>query len=212
VKVYRKWEGEVWDGGKTSVVELRTSQAILEKLAYCAANPVAAGLVHNAVDWPGVTTLPSELGVAHWEASRPSFYLDQESATWPKTSTLELTLPPVERSAEEIRAAVSLELRRLEEEARDAVRARGWVVQGARLLRAISPFKRAKGWESLRGRNPSFAVGRGQKQAFFAAARALKLFRSSYRVALEAWRDGSRRVQFPKETWLMVALHGALTV
>src|SRR6187402_2935003 len=61
VKVLRKWEGEVWDGAKTSVVELRTPQAVIEKLAYVAANPVAAGLVRKACDWPGVTTVPEDL-------------------------------------------------------------------------------------------------------------------------------------------------------
>jgi len=56
VKVLRKWEGAVWDYEKTSVVELRTPQALVEKLAYVMANPVAAGLVHHAADWPGIKT------------------------------------------------------------------------------------------------------------------------------------------------------------
>jgi putative transposase len=211
VKVYRKWEGEVWDGGKTSVVELRTPQAILEKLAYVAANPVAAGLVHKATDWPGITTLPSDLGAAQWESTRPSFYLDPTNEIWPEKATLKLSLPPLRKSPNQIRSDVELELRRLESEACEEVRAKGWLVQGAHALRAISPFKRAKSWEPLRSLNPSFAVGRGQKRAFFAAVKILKMFRHAYHEALDLWRCGSRKVVFPRETWLMRTLHGAAT-
>jgi putative transposase len=209
VKVYRKWEGEVWDGGKTSVVELRTSQAILEKLAYCAANPVAAGLVRKAADWPGITTLPADLGRSRWESTRPSFYLDPTNEIWPEQATLLLSVPPLQTNADQIRTDVALELCRLEAEAGKEVKAKGWLVQGAHALRAISPFKRAKSWEPLRSLNPSFAVGRGQKQAFFAAAKILKTFRHAYREALDLWRSGSRTVVFPRETWLMRALHSA---
>jgi hypothetical protein len=61
-KVLRKWEGPTWDHERSSVVRLLTEQAILEKLAYVMANPVKAGLVHRAKDWPGLTVLAQELG------------------------------------------------------------------------------------------------------------------------------------------------------
>jgi len=48
VKVLRKWEGAVWDHERPSVVHLRTREPVLEKLAYAAGNPVAAGLVRYA--------------------------------------------------------------------------------------------------------------------------------------------------------------------
>ena len=50
-------------------------QAVLEKVAYCIANPVAAGLVRRADQWPGVTTTPEQLGRASWTAKRPDFYI-----------------------------------------------------------------------------------------------------------------------------------------
>ncbi|MDH4283393.1 MAG: transposase, partial [Myxococcales bacterium] len=52
-KVLRKWEGPTWDHERSSVVRLLTEQAMIEKLAYVAANPVKAGLVNSAKDWPG---------------------------------------------------------------------------------------------------------------------------------------------------------------
>jgi len=208
VKVLRKWEGEVWDGGKTSVVELRTTQAIVEKLAYIAANPVAAGLVHHAAEWPGITTLPKDLGRASWTARRPAFYLDEANPCWPVTATLKLSpLPSFQVMDQQSSAEVEAELERLETEAQAEVRARGWRVLGARQARHVSPFKRAKSWESLRALNPTFAVGRGQRRAFFAAVKSLREFRTAYRDALDSWHCGLRSAVFPRATWLMRVLH-----
>lgn len=208
VKVLRKWDGEVWDGGKTSVVELRTRQAVIEKLAYIAANPVAAGLVRYAKDWPGITTLPKDLGRRTWTVRRPVFYLDDTNPSWPDTATLRLaSSPSLPLTEQPTRNAVEAELGRLEKEARAKAIASGWVPLAATQLQCLSPFKRAKSWEPLRALNPSFAVGRGQAKAFFAAVVVLRRFRAAYREALEAWRCGSRDVAFPRATWLMRSHH-----
>ena len=209
VKVLRKWEGEVWDGGKTSVVELRTAQAVIEKLAYVAANPVAAGLVRTASEWPGITTLPADLGRGTRTATRPDVYLDPTNPIWPSSATLELRMPSSLRMADDdVRAAVASELQQLEAAAQNEVRSKGWIALGAERLRALSPFQRAKSWEPLRGLNPAFAVGRGQRKAFFVAVKALRAFRVAYREALDCWRANARDVVFPRETWLMRTLHG----
>jgi hypothetical protein len=73
----------------------------------------------------------------------------------------------------------------------------------------LSPFDRATTWEPLRDRNPQFAVGRGQRSAFFEAVRDLRAFRKAHRAALELWRTGVRDVVFPLGTWLMSWSHGA---
>ncbi|HSC87178.1 MAG TPA: hypothetical protein VLC09_07910 [Polyangiaceae bacterium] len=109
---------------------------------------------------------------------------------------------------EEIRHAVEHELARIESEAATRVRASGWLVVGARALKQLSPFKRARSWEPIRSLNPTFAVGRGQRDAFFEAVRALRAFRTAYRDALDAWRQGMRSVPFPRATWLMRVVHG----
>ena len=209
IKVLRKWEGEVWDGGKTSVVELRTPEAVIEKLAYVAANPVAAGLVRRASDWPGITTVPDDLGKARMRATRPPFVLDPENPIWPGEATLELVMPPrLRMSDDEVRSAVAAELAELEALAGDEVRAKGWTVLGAARLRKLSPFQRAKSWESLRALNPTFAVGRHQRQAFIAAVAVVRAFRRAYQQALSRWRARVWGVVFPRETWLMRILHG----
>jgi putative transposase len=210
VKVLRKWEGTVWDHEKTSVVELLTDDAVIEKIAYVMANPVAAGLVERASDWPGVTTRPSELGLATWTVERPAHYFDASNASWPAVVTLQLVMPPTQSlSPAHVQHAVMDELEQLEQRARQDVRSKGWHTPTAKQLARLSPFTRARSWEPIRGRNPTFAVGRGQRAAFFDAVAALRSFRTAYRAALERWRRGFRDVLFPAGTWLMDRLHGA---
>lgn len=211
-KVLRKWEGAVWDSEKTSVVRLLTPQSIVEKIAYCMANPVAAGLVRRACDWPGLTTLPAELGRAALQATRPTFFFDPENAQWPESASLTLTMPPAlegQTSLEEFRRQVVVELERQEKEARDQAAKAGRTFLGADRCRRTSPYRRARSFEPLRDRNPTFAVGRGNREAFFAAAEGLRLFRSAYREALRLWRQGIRDVEFPLGTWAMKRLHVA---
>ena len=212
VKVLRKWEGAVWDHERPSVVHLRTAESVIEKLAYVMANPIAAGLVRLAKDWPGLTTLPEQLGRGRLQAQRPEVYFDADSALWPEHATIELTLPPMlEMSAERVRQSVTRELHELEVQARAELRAQHRGIRGADAVRDGSPYDRAKSFEPLRGRNPHFAVGRGQREAFFDAVGALRAFRRAYREALERWRRGLRNTLFPHGTWLMRSVHGVAT-
>jgi len=212
-KVLRKWEGPIWEPEQTSVVRLLTEQAIIEKLAYLMANPVKAGLVRHARDWPGITVLPHELGRRIWTVKRPKSYFNAKNAGWPDRITLALTLPPSleeSYSAEALREAVQEELERQERMAHLEIRKRGWRVLGADRVRRISPYRRATSFELLRDRNPTFAVGRGQNKMFFAAVAELRAFRRAYREALEKWRAGLRSVVFPQGTWCMCRVHSAL--
>jgi hypothetical protein len=211
-KVIRKWEGPTWDAEPTSVVRLLTEQAVIEKLAYVMANPVQAGLVRHARDWPGITVLPHELGRWVWSVSRPDAYFDPKSAQWPETTELTLTLPPsLARSSSEqaVREAVQQELERQERLAHQEIRKRGWRILGAERVRRLSPYRRATSFELVRDRNPTFAVGRGQKKMFLRAVAELRAFRQAYRHALEQWRAGLRSVVFPQGTWCMCHVHGA---
>src|SRR5262245_58889981 len=94
-KVLRGWEGPVWDHEATSAVRLLTRAAMVEKIAYVLANPVAAGLVRHAHEWPGATVRVGELGRGVLRAKRPKVYLDAANPEWTDEATLPLTLPPV---------------------------------------------------------------------------------------------------------------------
>jgi len=212
VKVLRKWEGAVWDHQKTSVVELLTPQAVIEKLAYVMANPVAAGLVARAGQWPGLRTTPEQLGRASHTAARPNYYFDEDNPFWPKTATLELTMPALGMRDLDVRQNVQQELDALELAARTEVQKNGRRFLGSERLTTLSPYDRAKSFEPLHGRNPTFAVGRGQRETFFEALVELRTFRRAYRLALDHWRTGARNVLFPVGTWLMHWLHRVDTV
>ncbi len=212
-KVLRKWEGPVWDHEQTSVVRLLTEQAMIEKLAYVMANPVQAGLVRKARDWPGITVLPQELGRRTWTLNRPDLYFRADNPQWPETIALSLTLPPVlaqRYAAQEVREAVDEELACHERRAHEEVKKRGWRFLGAQRIRRLSPYRRATSFELLRDRNPTFAVGRRQRKLFFQAVAELRAFRRAYRDALTQWRQGLRSVVFPQGTWCMCQMHGVV--
>ncbi|MBW2629908.1 MAG: transposase [Deltaproteobacteria bacterium] len=182
-KVLRKWEGPTWDHEQSSVVRLLTQQ---------------------------VTVLPHELGRRLWTVKRPEAYFDTKNRQWPDTVELTLTLPPLlERTydAQAGREAVQVELERQERLAHHEIKKRGWRVLGAERIRRLSPYRRATSFEPLRDRNPTFAVGRGQKKMFLQAVAELRAFRNAYRQALEQWRAGLRSVVFPQGTWCMCRVH-----
>lgn len=211
-KVIRKWEGPIWDQEKTSVVRLLTEQAMIEKLAYVMANTVKAGLVTHARHWPGITVLPHELGRRTLVVERPPFFFRVDNGRWPEKVELTLTLPrTLERSysANEVREAVKAELERQERHARAEMKVRGWRILGADRVRRLSPYRRATSFELPRDRNPTLAVGRGQRKVFSQAVAELRAFRHAYRQALEQWRAGLRSVVFPQGTWWMCQGHGA---
>jgi REP element-mobilizing transposase RayT len=210
-KVLREWEGPVWDHEATSVVRLVTHAALVEKIAYVLANPVAAGLVRSAREWPGVKVDVGEIGLGVLHASRPSAYLDPENPQWPEEATLPITLPPTieQDRAEGFRREIAVELERQEAGARAEMQRRGFRFWGVERVRTISPHERATSFEAQRDRNPTFAVGREQGGAWRAAAAAVRAFRATCRAALERWRAGVRTVVFPAGTWWMHTFHGA---
>ncbi|XXX74498.1 transposase [Sorangium sp. So ce134] len=211
-KVLRRWEGPVWDHEAPSVVRLLTRAAVVEKIAYTLANPVAAGLVQHAREWPGAKVDVGELGHGVLRASRPAVYLDPENPQWPEEVTLSLSLPPVieQDGAEGFRQEVATEIERQERQAHAKLLQQGRRFLGAERASKISPYERATSYEALRERNPTFAVGREQGDAWRTAGAALRAFRASYRAALERWRAGVRSVVFPAGTWWMRVFHGAI--
>jgi len=211
IKVLRGWEGPVWDHEPTSAVRLLTRAAVVEKIAYTLANPVCAGLVWSAREWPGATVHVSDLGQGVLRARRPSVYLDSNSPQWPKEATLSLSLPPIieHDEADGFRRDVAAEFERQEAQARGDVRRKGLRFCGAKRASEISPYERVTSFEPLRRRNPTFAVGRGQGDTWHRAAAAVRAFRTSYRAALERWCAGVRSAVFPTGTWWMRVFHGA---
>ena len=210
-KVLRGWDEPVWDKDPTSAVNLATETAVVEQIAYVIANPVAAGLVRHAHEWPGVNVLVDHIGQGALEASRPKVYLNQKSRKWPARMALPITLPPCIDAArgDAFRSQVAAEVARLEAHAHSEMEAKRRSVLGAEEAVVVPPTARAKKDEPAVDRNPRFAVGRNQGDAGRQAAAALRAFHASYRAALEQWRAGARDAVFPAGTWWMRVFHGA---
>jgi hypothetical protein len=118
-------------------------------------------------------------------------------------------MPPSSMSDAQVRELVALELARRETAVHLEMSASGGRFLGPERVLAASPYDRITSHEPLRGRNPTFAVGRGQRDAFLVAVTVLREFRKAYRQALSAWRAGIRNALFPPGTWLMRCLHAA---
>jgi putative transposase len=208
IQILRKWDGSPWERRQTSVVELCTRQAIVEKIAYTLANPVEAGLVRHAHEWPGAKTTVNDLGKDKLRTTRPGIYFSPKNTKWIPTGELDVSLPTsiTDEDAETFRNDVATELAKLENAAHQAIPAHK--VLGAKRAARLPPETRITSREPMRQRNPTFAVGRGNASAFHNAACALRVFRASYRNALEAWRAGDRSITFPAGTYAMRMFHG----
>jgi putative transposase len=208
-KILRTWEGPVWDHEQTSVVHLMTRDAVVQKIAYTLANPVAAGLVQRAHEWPGAKVLLNELGRGVLRARRPTIYFDPTNPWWPEETALPIVLPPCihKDDADAFRREVAAEVAAEEVRAHAEMKRRGVSLRGIKHAVKVSPHKRATSFEPLRKRNPTFAVGRGNEGAWRRAAAAVRAFRTAYRDALERWCHGMRTALFPEGTWWMRVLH-----
>ncbi len=210
-KVIRAWEGAVWDHEATSVVRLLTRAAIVEKMAYVLANPVNAGLVKAAHEWPGASVPLSEIGHGVLRAVRPAAYFNPRNLQWPAEVELPVPLPPTVEAgkAQDFLRDLRDELERHERRAADEIRAANTTTRGAEQACEVSPYGRVSTPEPIRDCNPSVATGRQHGEVRSLALRAVRVFRGAYRAALELWRTGLRDAVFPLGTWWMRTFHGA---
>ena len=211
-KVLRAWEGPVWENEHTSAVRLLTRAAIMEKIAYVQANPVASGLVQHSHEWPGATTRAHEMGGEVLTAPRPKVYFNPKNPRWPRKASIAITLPPMVEAdrAGEFRDGVTTEVEQQEGAARRAMQQEGRRFAGRWRICTMSPREKARGAEANRNRDPAFAVGRAQPGPVWReAAAALRRFRAAYRAALAQWQAGIFDVGFPRGTWWMGVFHGA---
>jgi REP element-mobilizing transposase RayT len=200
-----RWDG-FWERTSYSAVALVGSADVFDKLLYVLANPVAAGLVRRAAQWPGHLSDPRRIGAGTVTIPRPKEFFDEEG-DMPASVEFELTPPPgfendsgfVERLLEALREAEESEAAKLAEQGRSFM--------GATAVRAQSFFARPAPGEPRRVLSPHLACRNKWKR--IEALQRLVEFRDAYRYALAAWRNGLRDVLFPPGTWQMRVLHGA---
>ena len=210
-KALRGWPEEVFNKDKTGEHELLTPHAMVESIAYLMANPVEAGAVRYAKDWPGAHTMPRDVGRRVVKVKRPAHYFDPNNPQWPDVVELELQMPAALTEAygdEGARARIAERLVDRERAARQRSVQTGKTFLGARRVLKLAFTKRASSYEVFGSLNPQFSAA-GDKAVASAAVKRLRAFKAHYDRALRAWTAGERDVCFPHGTRWMRVFHGA---
>lgn len=194
-----RWES-FWAPGSYSAVALQTAADVLDKMAYALANPVEAGLVRRAAEWPGLWSAPGRIGAGAREVRRPDHYFRKGGPT-PATAQLELTCPRGFGSVKELRERLEDEVRRREDQATRRLEQEGRSFMGASQVLAQRPFARPAIGEPRRGLKPRVASRDKWKRV--EAIERLRRFLAEYREAWRAFRGGARATVFPEGTYWM---------
>ncbi len=197
-----RWEGFWSSDNSYSAVTPVAAVDVVRKAAYILANPVAAGLVRSAREWPGLWSAPEQIGSARFVAPRPDVFFSPTGGM-PASAELVLTTPRGFASPEEFQAAVAASLRELEEEARREIGPRGFL--GVKRVRAQSPFARPAAGEPRRELSPRVAA-RDKWKRIEALSRLLEFLRA-YRAAWRARRMGDADALFPAGTYQLRIEH-----
>ena len=210
-KSLRGWPEEVFNKKSSSVHALLTPEAMIDSIAYLIANPVAAGAVRYAKDWPGAQTLPQHVGTRVIRVKRPEHYFDPKNAKWPDELELRLEMPvalELDYGPELARERIAERVRDKQHRAWNEARRTGRSFIGPRRLLKVLHTKRAKSYEMFGSLNPQFAAA-GHRGAAKQAVKRLRAFKAQYRQALQKWMAGDRNACFPEGTWWMRVCHGA---
>ena len=197
-----QWEN-LWSAEAASAVRLPTMRDVLDKIAYCAANPVAAALVKTPEEWPGVNAwVPG----TRKEVGRPTAYFDA-SGEMPKQVQLRIEAPAGLGNLDDWRGRVTEAVAAKVRGARASVAQQGLAFLGPRVVMKQSFLTRATKHELKRRINPVLAAKDVWiRQTFL---RLEKAFRAAHRSAVRAWKAGERCAVFPFGTWWMRVHHGA---
>jgi len=197
-----RWES-FWAPGSYSAVALQTPDDVLDKMAYVLANPVVAGLVRRGEEWPGLWSAPSAIGAGARQVKRPDHFFRKDGPA-AATASLKLTCPEGFESVEALRARLTDELTRREDQAARDLTEEGRSFMGARKALAQDPFSRPASGEPRRGLKPR--VASRDKWKRLEAIMRLKHFLAEYRAAWCAFAKGARDTVFPEGTyWMRVA-------
>jgi REP element-mobilizing transposase RayT len=197
-----RWEGFWSSAASYSAVSHDAPEDVVRKAAYVLANPVSAGLVRTARDWPGLWTAPEQLGSTTFVAARPNVFFSPKG-DMPERAELTLTTPAGFATAAEFQALVSAALDDLEEQRRCELGATGFLGR-ERVLRQ-KPFARPAPHEPRGELNPRIAARDKWKR--MEAIRRLVSFIRAYRSAWTEWRAGARDVLFPAGTYQLRLEH-----
>ncbi len=200
-------EGSLWNTNKPNRLDCVTRDAVLDKIAYAMANPVAAFLVQKGYQWPGIRMA--------WPAKpktikRPNFYFrsPDKGGNWPDEVVLQLERPPdfTELGDEELAGRIEQETLVREEAARSKAKRRGILFLGRRALKRVSRYSYPKNTVQWFQVVPVVAG----KDVDARKARILEnqLWYRDYQSALARFVAGERDVVFPYGTYKLPRHYG----
>ena len=194
----------MWSDAVTSSVELVNEAAQVDAALYILLNPVTAGLVARAQDWPGAVSLP---GASVVNARRPKTYFSERR---PEHVELRITPPPAwSGTAQQWHEHITEQVAEGERTVAARRRCEGLAVLGATIVKHQRPFDRPRNRDRLEAkRNPVLAAG-GDAVALKAAIAGLRAWRTTYREQRPRWTS-DKRVAFPPGTWWVVQRAGAV--
>ncbi len=125
-----------WTADAPCDVEQLTDEATLDDIVYTYTNPVEAGLVKWAKDWPGFSTYGWKFGERH-HFRRPDWFYDPENPNAPDYVELELVRPQIfmDLSDEELWQLIQQKIRERERELQCAMAKAGRRFRGLAKIR-----------------------------------------------------------------------------
>lgn len=188
-----------WSSVEPCATRLLDREAVMQELAYVAANPVQDFLVDRAWEWPGANGYRHLLQNKPMHARRPRYFF-RDDGVMPEEVTLELTIPSILGARDEVIAELRRRVEEIERVTREVRLKTGRRIVGRRRVTEQSwrdsPTSKAPARTTLR---PRFA---GSVEVRVAALLAYKEFLAIYDQARRAWKSGLSAC-FPAGTyWL----------
>jgi putative transposase len=201
-----RWEN-LWASEQTSAVCLEGEEDLLDKIAYCLANPTLAGLVRESKQWPGLRSCAGDIVGSERVVDRPKVFFRENGST-PEQVTLKLSKPKVWDTLDddELAALVESAVEEKEQEARDVMKKSARHFAGVRKVLAQRASDSPLTAASHRQLNPTVAAK--NKWARQEALRRIKSFTDAYFTAYELFAQGIRNVVFPAGTYALRRRHG----
>jgi len=193
-----RWEN-FWSSEQTCVVRLVGREAVLDKLAYTATNPVLDGLVERVRHWPGVNGLSALLNARRLRATRPLHFF-RADGPMPDVLELSLSIPPELGPVAEVTSELRERVRTIELERAAERHRRGGRVLGRRAVLAQSWRDQPVSYEPRRNLRPRIASP--NRWARIEALLHNRAFVVAYADARARWQDGAAAVFPPGTYWL----------
>lgn len=188
----------MWAQGSYQAQQLFTLQDIIDDCAYIITNPVAAGLVEDCGQWPGLVITPDMIGKPI-RVTRPEGYF-RTDGSMPEYAEITFQ-PPVGMDLELFRTVLTQKVIERTAQLHERLKAQGRGFLAPEVCLKWEVGAPAQSPEPFGQLSPRFK-SRFEEVRRLAAAQ-LVAFRRKYRNAWNQWRKGLRDVVFPFGTYWM---------